>query len=376
MASSLSLDAAEQDLTFMLMEALMGSFDLSVVLKRAYGVISRMLAADHAAICIPKPGSPTEYEWLVAEMPAEFFAHYGEVASEDFVRHTMAKQPNVVLRDTEMVSSEQLKRSAFCQRSHELGMPPEHMMAVMLQVDQDWHSGFMLYRGRPTPFSDRERAVLQRLASLLASTVRNCRMMGEVQRQMGETQRQLMEAHQRRWVLEQLLSRSSSKTLVMVEPATEMMRTDGVTELLERWFAPSEFEGLLPKPLVERLRQLAGSVAPVGSQQEVWERENEGRSLRVTFIPLLAANGRRLWTLMLQEIPDAVPVPKVWQGRLTRRELQVVERLLKGWGNLTIAEDLGCTESTVKKHLQRIFDKLGADTRAMVQSMATRLDKT
>jgi DNA-binding CsgD family transcriptional regulator len=53
---------------------------------------------------------------------------------------------------------------------------------------------------------------------------------------------------------------------------------------------------------------------------------------------------------------------------LSRRETQVVELLLRGYGNRDIAAALGIALGTAKKHLTRIFDKVGVDTRARLIS--------
>lgn len=52
---------------------------------------------------------------------------------------------------------------------------------------------------------------------------------------------------------------------------------------------------------------------------------------------------------------------------LSAREAQVVELVLQGYKNSDIAATLGITPATVKKHLTRIFDKVGVDTRSQLQ---------
>lgn len=51
---------------------------------------------------------------------------------------------------------------------------------------------------------------------------------------------------------------------------------------------------------------------------------------------------------------------------LSRRELQVVARLHRGYSNKEIARELGIMEDTVKKHLKSVFAKLGVRRRALV----------
>jgi DNA-binding CsgD family transcriptional regulator len=53
---------------------------------------------------------------------------------------------------------------------------------------------------------------------------------------------------------------------------------------------------------------------------------------------------------------------------LSTREIQVAELVLRGLSNSRIAEKLGITAATTKKHLSRIFEKVGVDSRAQLSS--------
>jgi len=53
---------------------------------------------------------------------------------------------------------------------------------------------------------------------------------------------------------------------------------------------------------------------------------------------------------------------------LSPREIQVTELVLHGYRNRDIATTLGITPATTKKHLSRIFDKVGVDSRAQLAS--------
>jgi DNA-binding CsgD family transcriptional regulator len=316
-----------------------------------------MLAANCAPICVSKPGKLLRYDWTVEEVPIGFYAHDEGLAPEDFVRIAVVRQPNLLLSDIEPESREGLERSLLLERRRELETPLEHVMAVMLDVGRDWRGGFMLYRDRRNPFSDRDRALLQRVTPALAKSVRNCRKMGEEQ---GS-----------RWMLESLLRKRGSECLVLEPSGTEIMCTRGAKKLLKTWFALSEQKTQeLPRVLTERLEQLAGSLHTMQPGQDVLEAGGPAHKLKVTFIPVEVHANRRLWALLLQESPH---IPPAWREKLTKRELEVVARLLQGWDNKTIAEDLRCSVDTVKKHLQHIFDKLGVDQRSQVLHMAAQL---
>jgi DNA-binding CsgD family transcriptional regulator len=51
---------------------------------------------------------------------------------------------------------------------------------------------------------------------------------------------------------------------------------------------------------------------------------------------------------------------------LSRRESQVAELVLHGYRNADIASTLGISQATTKKHLTRIFDKVGIDSRSQL----------
>jgi len=55
---------------------------------------------------------------------------------------------------------------------------------------------------------------------------------------------------------------------------------------------------------------------------------------------------------------------------LTRRELDIVRVVVNGYTNRQIARQFSISESTVKRHITHIFDKLGASTRIEVALFA------
>jgi DNA-binding CsgD family transcriptional regulator len=62
------------------------------------------------------------------------------------------------------------------------------------------------------------------------------------------------------------------------------------------------------------------------------------------------------------EEPHRAPSPDRWQ--LTRREGEVLAWLTQGKSNPEIATILGTSPRTVEKHLERIYEKLGVESRA------------
>ncbi|MBA4322838.1 MAG: hypothetical protein C0408_08485, partial [Odoribacter sp.] len=58
----------------------------------------------------------------------------------------------------------------------------------------------------------------------------------------------------------------------------------------------------------------------------------------------------------------------------TSREVEIMERLSKGWLNKEIADDLGLKDNTVRNHLQNIYHKLkvGNRTEAIIEYLKIR----
>jgi DNA-binding CsgD family transcriptional regulator len=54
---------------------------------------------------------------------------------------------------------------------------------------------------------------------------------------------------------------------------------------------------------------------------------------------------------------------------LTAREYEVLHWVAEGKSNGDIGRIVGCSERTVKKHLQHIFPKLGVETRTAAARM-------
>lgn len=63
---------------------------------------------------------------------------------------------------------------------------------------------------------------------------------------------------------------------------------------------------------------------------------------------------------------DSDPLRDDGLDMLTKRQEQIVRLLSQGFTNKQIAGQLGIMEDTVKKHLQKIFDKLGVRRRTLV----------
>jgi NarL family two-component system response regulator LiaR len=85
-------------------------------------------------------------------------------------------------------------------------------------------------------------------------------------------------------------------------------------------------------------------------------------------------NARR-HTIEIREVERPVPASFVPDDSrreglgITRREMEILELIAQGLSNREIAGKLFVSENTVKTHLSRVFDKLGAKRRTQAVQM-------
>jgi DNA-binding NarL/FixJ family response regulator len=105
-----------------------------------------------------------------------------------------------------------------------------------------------------------------------------------------------------------------------------------------------------------------------GALQSAWESQADGFTLntdppRQTVATIRnVAQGQIVFPRAVRQATSAGPANQRL-GQLTRREYAVLDLLAAGMTNAQIAERLSIQESTVKFHLQNIFQKLGVTNR-------------
>lgn len=67
------------------------------------------------------------------------------------------------------------------------------------------------------------------------------------------------------------------------------------------------------------------------------------------------------------------PTQDLLDRGLTPRQIEVFQRVIEGKSNKLIARELGVSDSTVKTHLQAIFERLGIASRAQTVVVAAQL---
>ena len=75
--------------------------------------------------------------------------------------------------------------------------------------------------------------------------------------------------------------------------------------------------------------------------------------------------------IVLREESDTAQIEKLMASfKLTQRESEVLNWVIKGKTNRDIGDILGTSPRTVNKHLEHVFIKLGVETRTSAASVA------
>ena len=83
------------------------------------------------------------------------------------------------------------------------------------------------------------------------------------------------------------------------------------------------------------------------------------------------SDGGADWLIIMREVSDAAVIEAMSLSfKLTAREAEVLYWVVKGKTNRDIGDILGASPATVKKHLERVYAKLGVETRTAAAGMA------
>lgn len=139
--------------------------------------------------------------------------------------------------------------------------------------------------------------------------------------------------------------------------------------LLERYFEASN--AIAPPPLRDWLDQC---VARIAERQEVAKLtvEKGPAKLIVNLHQQIGdADAGGDWLLVMRESSDIAVIEAIRLSlQLTAREAEVLYWVVKGKTNKDIGDILGSSPMTVKKHLERVFVKLGVETRTAAAGKA------
>jgi DNA-binding CsgD family transcriptional regulator/CheY-like chemotaxis protein len=151
-----------------------------------------------------------------------------------------------------------------------------------------------------------------------------------------------------------------------------MWQTPLARELLAQYYsATPEQHNLAPQPVVDWLQR---HVQEAQQQIEPPRLSADLGAKRLTFRlhqQTGDSEGGGDWLIVMREESDAAIIEAMSLSfKLTAREAEVLYWVVKGKINRDIGDILGASPATVKKHLERIFAKMGVETRTSAAGMA------
>jgi len=150
-----------------------------------------------------------------------------------------------------------------------------------------------------------------------------------------------------------------------------MWQTPLARELLLRYYgtdAPAT-----PIPVLGWLRRQVGSREPVTEPPRLSIEQGTRRLTFRLHEKVGESEGGGDWLIIMQEICNDSLIEALALGfKLTPKEAQVLYWVAQGKTNRDIGDIVGSSAMTVKKHLERVFAKLGVETRTAAAAMAMR----
>jgi DNA-binding CsgD family transcriptional regulator len=144
-----------------------------------------------------------------------------------------------------------------------------------------------------------------------------------------------------------------------------MWQTPLARELLLAWFGTSAPQ--TPPAILDWLRRHLQDA----ERQIEPPRLSAEQGARRLSVRLHQQTGDGDWLIVMREVSNASIIESMSLAfKLTAREAEVLYWVVKGKINRDIADILGASPATVKKHLERIFAKLGVETRTAAAGMA------
>ena len=206
-------------------------------------------------------------------------------------------------------------------------------------------------------FSERDRLALNLLRPHLLQAHDNTATLTKVQRES--------------FGMEQTMEKLDRGVVVLGRKGRLQWCTKRAGRWISEYFGPAQDAGQLPDELrrwVEHQRSALSSERDIPPPQYPLVKKRAGKRLLARFV---AGNLQDQHLLILEEQYINLSAESLKSSlELTDREAEILLGIAQGKTNKAIAEDLYVSPLTVKTHLQRLYRKLGVESRTEALSIA------
>jgi DNA-binding CsgD family transcriptional regulator len=328
--------------------------DLETFPVRVLTVFSRLIPAE---ICAYNEVNPTARRLSATLHPPESFDAFSDGLSI-FAQHLHEHPPITYVQRTGDGRAMKISDFLTDRQFHDLGLyhefyrklDVEHQIAIVLPSPPPVVLGIALSRGRGD-FSERERQLLDLLRPHFVRAHRNAAAVTQLRKELAQLKHGLEES-----AAGFILTDSEGQVRLMTTRARQWVEeycgrarnahTRCLPETLQRWVARQE-------TLLNH-----NDDAPPPRLPFILERA--GKKLMIRLFTDPQYGGRML--LLHEEQINISPQALTPLG-LTRREAEVWFWVMQGKTNMEAATILNIRPRTVHKHLERIYQKLGVETR-------------
>lgn len=276
----------------------------------------------------------------------QIFEHH--MHEHPLINHCQRTRDGRAIKISDLLPPSQYHRLGLYQEFfRRLGV--EDQMVICLPSPPPLVVGISFNRTRPD-FRERERLLLNLLRPHLVQAYHNAGALTQIEQELARL-RQAAEAADRGVIL---LTR---------EGRVRWMTGRARRQLADYFGRLPRSAHHLPEPLerwVQEQRALLAQEAEVPPPREPLVVEREGRRLVVR---LLAGRPEEPPLLLLEEERTAFSAASLESLGLGRREAEVLFWVAQGKTNPEVALILGVSPRTVQTHLERVYQKLGVETR-------------
>lgn len=179
----------------------------------------------------------------------------------------------------------------------------------------------------------------------------------------------LQGARERRQARSALDAFGYASITVRVSDGKLMWQTPLARELLARYYGTDA--RITPEPVLVWLRRHVQTKEPLTEPPRLSVEHGANRLTFRLHQQIGDSEGGGDWLIIMQEVSELSVIEAIALSfKLTPREAEVLYWVVKGKINRDIGDILGSSPMTVKKHLERVFAKLGVETRTAAAALA------